>query len=90
MSESRRYTTTDYGACRHIIENRVGMYAPIDETPLTGALTVEMCRRLAKLRLLDGPQDEMYDGRQVRLAGLGEKTGQEAIRLGIPSIPLLP
>lgn len=88
---SRSYTAEDYGACRWIVENRgADMKAPIDETPLSGHLTVAMAERLALLRLLDGPQNGMYDGLEVRLSGLGDKTGEEAIRLGIAAIPTLP
>ena len=80
---SKKYTLEDYGSCRWILENRTqGMRAPIDNT---GALTVTQVQRLRLLNLVDGAPENTQNAELVRLAGLGVKTAEEAVRLGYPA-----
>ena len=78
----RDYTQRDYAVCRYILENAtVGLRAPINDAGT--ALTIADVLRLRLLRLADGPVGVAVDGELVRMAGLGQKTASEAIRLGI-------
>lgn len=91
VSNPRKYTAEDFGACRFIVENGgADQRIVIGETAGTGALTRAMCERLSLLNLLDGALDSYEVGNNVRLAGIGVKTGEEAIRLAIPAIVVIP
>ena len=77
---SKSYTATDYAACRYVRENYRGTVG----TPLSlDAATVD---RLRLLRLADGAPNETQSGDLVRLSGLGQKTGAEAVRFGIAAL----
>lgn len=90
-AESRKYSVVDYQACQTIWENRgTDMRTAIDETPVTGQLTVGHCRRLSHLNLLDGAEHGYADGDRVRLSGLGVKTAHESQRFGHGQLPNLP
>ncbi len=81
---SRKYSATDYGTCRFILENSTLMEATVSNAG--GKLTVARANRLRLLRLLDGELQKTRDGSLVRLSGLGVKTGREAQRRGIASV----
>ena len=89
-AQSRGYTTEDYGTARYALENRAldgtlnGLRTAISN--VGASFTVTRVQRLRRLNLIDGDELATTDGEFVKLAGLGVKTAEEAIRLGIASV----
>lgn len=83
---ARNYTDDDFGSCRYVLENNVGpgLYYATVET--LGPLTPARAARLKLLNLADGITESTSDGDVIRLAGLGVKTANEAVRLGKPAV----
>ena len=90
ISAARKYSDDDYGTCRYIFETRTnngtwqGSRVAINET--AAILTIARAKRVCLLNLIDDDVNAMVDGHTVKLSGLGEKTAEEAIRLGIAAI----
>ena len=88
-AQARKYSTRDYGSARYAFDNRAfdgtlnGLRTAINNAG--GAFTVTDVQRLRRLNLVDGDELKTTDGEFVKLAGLGIKTAEEAIRLGIPA-----
>ena len=86
---SRKYTAEDYGSCRWVKENNVGPGLYSGTVATAGPLTPARADRLVLLNLADGPTGTLQqraNGDVIRLAGLGVKTAEEAVRLGFPAV----